>query len=242
MFYSKWKPYLHPAIELVPIELAGRGARLGEPFYADMDEAADDVSRLIAAHRKSRPEPGMAAIFGHSMGSTLAFEACRRLAASGSGLVPSHLFCSGRIAPHINSKRKRIHGLSDEQFQAEILQLGATPAAIFREQALLQMYMPILRADYRMIELYEYREGGPALSCDVTVLHGIDEDAAAEEWDGWRLHTVGRFRRMSYPGGHFYINDHVRQVVEGLNRTLLREVQLSARIYAGDDREGGVVR
>ena len=236
MIYSKWKPHMHPAIELVPIELAGRGARYGEHFYADMSEAAEDVCRLIIAHRKTRPEVGMTALFGHSMGSTLAFETCRLLAVAGNGLAPSQLFCSGRIAPHIKSKRKRIHGLSDEQFQEEILQLGATPAAIFREQALLEMYMPILRADYTMIELYEYREGGPELSCDLTVLHGIDEDAAVEDLEGWRFHTGGRFRRMCFSGGHFYINDHMQQIVEWLNRTLLREVQLSARIYARDDR------
>ena len=224
---------MHAAIELVPIELAGRGARLGESFYADMDEAAEDAAAQIIAHSDSRSLNRMIVVFGHSMGSTLAFEVCRRLSAKGGRAVPSHLFCSGRAAPHSANLRKRIHSLSDEQFQEEIMRLGATPAAVFQEKALLEIYLPILRADYTLIEQYRYRESGTRLSCDLTVLHGTEEDLTLECLEGWRLHTSGNYRRMSFPGGHFYMNEQTRQVVEWLNRTLLREVQLYDRIYAG---------
>ncbi len=206
---------------------------MGEPFYADMDEAAEDAAAQIIAHCESRSSDRMIAIFGHSMGSTLAFEVCRRLSAIGSRAAPSHLFCSGRAAPQAPNKRKRIHNLSDEQFQEEILRLGATPAAVFQEKALLEIYLPILRADYTLIEQYRYREGGARLSCDLTVLHGTEEDLTPEYLEGWRLHTSGNYRRMSFPGGHFYMNEQTRQVAEWLNRTLLREVQLYDRIYAG---------
>jgi medium-chain acyl-[acyl-carrier-protein] hydrolase len=206
---------------------------MGEPFYADMDEAAEDAAAQLTAHYESRSEDRMIAIFGHSMGSTLAFEVCRRLSAAGSRAVPSHLFCSGRAAPQAATKRKRIHSLSDEQFQEEIMRLGATPAAVFQEKALLDTYMPILRADYTLIEQYRYRESAVRLSCDLTVLHGIEEDSALEDLEGWRIHTSGSYRRKSFPGGHFYLNDQPRQVAEWLNRTLTREVQLYDRIYAG---------
>ncbi|MEB9902773.1 thioesterase domain-containing protein, partial [Bacillus cereus] len=35
--YAKWKNYFNPYIEIVPIELAGRGYRIEENLYGSME-------------------------------------------------------------------------------------------------------------------------------------------------------------------------------------------------------------
>ncbi|MBK3496406.1 hypothetical protein JFL43_16375 [Viridibacillus sp. YIM B01967] len=40
--YFKWRKHLHSSIQLIPIELRGRGKRFDENFYGSIKEAVDD--------------------------------------------------------------------------------------------------------------------------------------------------------------------------------------------------------
>jgi len=42
-FYNKWMTYFSSAFKIVPIELAGRGSRVSEPFYKNFKQAIDDI-------------------------------------------------------------------------------------------------------------------------------------------------------------------------------------------------------
>ena len=55
--YAKWKNHFNPYIEVVPVELAGRGYRIEENLYQSMEEAVNDVYNKIssgASHFVSR--------------------------------------------------------------------------------------------------------------------------------------------------------------------------------------------
>lgn len=63
--FQEWKKYFDNEIELIPIELAGRGKRFNNPLYNTLEEAVDDVLKQI----QSCLVPGDDyALFGHSMG------------------------------------------------------------------------------------------------------------------------------------------------------------------------------
>ena len=47
LIYSDWRTLLSSHIEIVPIEMNGRGKRLVEPFYKDTQEAAEDILKQI---------------------------------------------------------------------------------------------------------------------------------------------------------------------------------------------------
>lgn len=61
--YYQWKKYLNEKIEIVPIELAGRGERIKECFYEDFSTLISDVSEKISIEENEKY-----AFFGHSMG------------------------------------------------------------------------------------------------------------------------------------------------------------------------------
>ena len=67
-YFSDWSDDLGEGIELVPVQLPGRGARLTEPPAERVAAVADVVAGLIAS-ASTRP-----LLFGHSMGAILAFE------------------------------------------------------------------------------------------------------------------------------------------------------------------------
>ena len=97
--YAKWKNHFNPSIEVVPIELAGRGYRIEENLYQSMEEAVNDVYNKIVMQIDDSPY----ILFGHSMGSSIAYEVARKIKDS-KNVSPEFLVLSGRNHP--NSKIK----------------------------------------------------------------------------------------------------------------------------------------
>jgi surfactin synthase thioesterase subunit len=97
--YLGWKKWLSPNLDLHPIELAGRGLRLGESFYQNINEAVEDIycniSALLLDHK--------VAFFGHSMGTILLYELLWKMKCAGMR-EPEHVFFSGRFPPFIEKK------------------------------------------------------------------------------------------------------------------------------------------
>jgi medium-chain acyl-[acyl-carrier-protein] hydrolase len=155
------------------------------------------------------------ALFGHSMGAIVAFEAARSLRAR-YGIEPVHLFISGRRPPHLPGKRWSIHTLAEREFLNEVKAMGGAPPEIFDNADIMELMTPVLRADFEMIENYRYDEGEP-LSCPVTAFGGLeDPDIPPDCLEEWRSHTTGRFSMHMVPGDHFFIRTARRLVLARL--------------------------
>ena len=87
--YLRWRRLLPRWIEVVPLELPGRGSRLGEDFVEDFDAL---VSLLCSEHEAALR--GNFALFGHSMGALLAWGIAQRLRATGRPLPRALLVLS----------------------------------------------------------------------------------------------------------------------------------------------------
>lgn len=216
-FYSSWKRYLHESIELFPVELAGRGRRAGEPLYSSFEEAVDDIFNIVSQYTQSYPT----AFFGHSMGSWLVYEVCHKLKAL-NNYSPEHLFISAMEAPHAERSKRIIHNLEDHEFINEVEKLGGTPPGIFESKELYEFFIPILRADYRIVEMYRYCERKQKLNSKVTVFFGEDDDISMEKifmWDEVICHSCDY---VSFNGGHFYINDNIEKITGIINHVLVK--------------------
>lgn len=76
--YLRWRRLLPHWIRIAPVELPGRGSRLGEPAVEDFGQL---VSLLCAEQRQAMR--GRFALLGHSMGALLAFGMARQLREEG---------------------------------------------------------------------------------------------------------------------------------------------------------------
>jgi medium-chain acyl-[acyl-carrier-protein] hydrolase len=160
------------------------------------------------------------AIFGHSLGALIGFEVARRIREK-QGITPVHLFASAQHAPQIPDPLPPISMLPDAAFIAAVQQrYDGIPHEILREPEVLSLLMPMLRADFQVLEDYSYHPQRP-FTCGITVLGGIEDAATSpEQLSAWSLQTQGGFRIQMFPGDHFFVQSAERAVLGCMSRAL----------------------
>lgn len=159
------------------------------------------------------------AFFGHSMGGLVGFELARLLHRD-YGCSPVHLFVSGRRAPQVPDPDPPIHTLPDSEFLAELRRLNGTPEAVLQNDELMQLLLPILRADFAVLETYDYTLQ-PLLNCPITAFGGLqDPEVCCEELEAWREQTRAAFSLHMFPGDHFFLHTAQSLLLQSLSQTL----------------------
>lgn len=203
-----------PEMAVRPVLLPGRESRLDE---APLRDIAELVEPLCSALEPFLERPY--ALFGHSMGALVAYEVARRLSGS-AGMGPSCLLVSGRRAPGMPAKHRNISGLPDDKFLDEVWRLNGIPVEIRDEPELLGMILPVLRADYELVERYQPLPGG-RLECPVVAYLGAsDPEVDYAEVLEWRQMTTGRFSMRVFRGDHFYLKGGRADVLNAIREDL----------------------
>lgn len=195
------------ALEICPVELPGRGARLcEEPFRTIVPM----VTAIESGLRPLMDRPF--GLFGNSMGALIAFELARRLVRSG-GPRPAFVSVAANAAPHIPLRGRPMHDLPEEEFLRELRAMGGTPVEVFADRELLAIVLPALRADLAVCETYQH-EIGPPLSCSILAFGGeSDPFIPPHQIEAWSLHTVSSFACTMLPGGHFFLMHNMAAVL-----------------------------
>lgn len=212
------------------MELAGRGRRIHEALNKDTDEMVEDVFMQVKNHIRQGPY----ALFGHSLGSIMAFMLAQKIMAHGLP-EPVHVFFSGQSAPHLKKYDKKYHLMNDADFRREVLALGGTPPEFFQHPELLELFLPLLKNDFKMAETeLDVRRSRP-LNCDISVLIGKDDDLTREQCDGWKIHTHQRCNIHYFDGGHFFLHSKTADIARLINDTIRKQLQEAplARSQAG---------
>jgi len=81
-------------------------------------------------------------------------------------------------------------------------------------------FLPLLRNDFRLIEEHNKIDKlMEPLKCDITVFIGKDEEFVPEQIDGWKNITNNFCTVCYFNGGHFFINQEFKRVVQIINNT-----------------------
>lgn len=219
LIYRTWAEGLPGSVEVCPVQLPGRENRLSETPFRRLSTLADAVATSII---KYTDKPF--AFFGHSMGAKLAFEVARRLRREGN-CQPVHLFVSGSSAPHLPETGRPLHELPKELFIEELRRLNGTPKEVLDHPELMDLVIPMLRADFEMVQTYTYTEEVP-LGCPITAFGGLEDvEVPRTELAAWSEHTRAAFTVRMFPGDHFFLNRKTSPLLP----TLARELQEIAR-------------
>jgi surfactin synthase thioesterase subunit len=86
----------------------------------------------------------------------------------------------------------------------------------------MEMYLPLLRADFSIDETYIYYEDNP-LDCPISAFGGSeDKEANWQELEAWRQHTLDSFNFQMFEGDHFFIKSSQSRVLDSISRVLLQ--------------------
>jgi medium-chain acyl-[acyl-carrier-protein] hydrolase len=206
--YRPWLAAVPAHIEAKVIQLPGREGRWREPALTSIATIADNVARAIEPHMQL---PFI--FYGHSLGSSVAFEVTRRLRAAGRPL-PRHLFVGAHRGPQLPNPHSAVSHLPDDAFIAEVRKrYDGIPQAVLDNPELLELMLPCLRADFTAFETYEYRAEAP-LDVPISAFGGdLDTYVRTHEVAGWRDQTTSRFRMRVIPGNHFFLQTARDQVI-----------------------------
>ncbi|WP_025847247.1 thioesterase II family protein [Paenibacillus ehimensis] len=214
--YGRWAEELDPRIQLHPLELAGHGRRMGQTLDASVATAVADMLRTLRPRIAFRPY----AIYGHSMGTVLAYELAAAIREAGLP-EPVALFQSGRLPPHHAYLNNEMHLLPDEVFLDKIKRLGGTPPELFESKELVRLFLPILRNDYRMIEQYRCKLPHARFDANVVFLYSDDDPLVTKPYIyDWEQYTASSFEVHAFRGGHFFLNEHWQDICRVINRKL----------------------
>ncbi len=199
--------------DVIAIDLPGHGSRFNERLLDSVASLAADVAATI---ERSRPAPF--ALFGHSMGGLIAFEAARILEARGA--APLHLFVSAHQAPNLVKELPFTDEMPDGDLFDHLRHLGGASSVALADADVMALMLPVLRADLAACSNYRYRPQMP-LACPITAFAGLtDPLVSSHEMEPWCPHTTGSFRRETFPAGHFFIQECLPAVLHQVDLDL----------------------
>ncbi|MFF6976298.1 thioesterase II family protein [Streptomyces sp. NPDC008343] len=208
-FFHDWAALTPPEIEVVSVQYPGRQDRLSEPCATTMEELADAIATALL-HEVDDDLP--LAFFGHSMGSSVAYEVARRLE-DVPGRTLTRLIVSGRTRPRVPREPAPRPLRTDNEILDHVRRLDPEGAAVYEHPALRPVIMPALRADFGLLAEYRparlHRLGVPVTAC------GGDRDPACtiEDLSTWADVTTEGLDVRAFEGNHFYLNPRREELI-----------------------------
>jgi acyl transferase domain-containing protein/surfactin synthase thioesterase subunit len=205
--YSKWPELIRDDVELVLIELPGRGSNSHLPVVTDFELMISELSNQI---KELCDKPFW--FMGHSMGGTILFEVAKRLKIS-FDIEPVKLFISA--SPSYDGFIRRVNASMSEKELSGIF--PGFERSRFGDEEFFDMLLEILRADIALLDSYNYVKNS-TLTCPITViLPDKDEFVVKEDMLKWENETRGDFSLIMKRGGHRYIDADEGNLTEMIN-------------------------
>lgn len=211
MAYSRWRRSLPEWLQVRPLELPGRGMRMDEPLQSDIRRLASQLADEISAEL-DRPY----ALFGHSLGGLLAFELAHALRERGLP-EPLALFASATAGPARRDVSEYAVAKTDVQLIARLRELNGTPEAVLANPELMQLMLPILRADFLLCGSFTHDQR-PPLPLPIHVFGGKQDSVRAEQLLDWQLDTSRVFSLDLFEGHHFFLVEQEIPLLRCLRR------------------------
>ena len=212
--FRTWSDSLPADVEVCPVQFPGRGTRLMETPFTQLSPLVQALAQTLLP-LLDKPF----AFFGHSLGALVGFELARQLRRQ-SGVQPVRLFVSADRAPQIPPRDRPIHALPEREFLGELRRLNGIPGKVLEEADLMQIMLPVLRADLAVYETYVY-SSEPPLNCPISIFGGLqDHRVSRGDLEAWRDQTSVSFSLRMFPGDHFFWNTTQPLLLQALSKEL----------------------
>jgi surfactin synthase thioesterase subunit len=211
-YYIPFSKTFTADVKRVAVQYPGKGGTHDLASFHSVPDLAERVFGLLPERTD-----GPVAFFGHSMGALVAFEVARRFEAEGrrvSALFASACAAPGKLGEEYIPESDR--GLLE--VVAEIT--GAKPEFLENEEFAARI-LPTLRG-FKAVMHYEC-PADVTISCPIASYIGDDDEIATpEKVQPWADRTTAEFSIRQFTGHHFYLNDHLPELVADIESKLQR--------------------
>lgn len=221
--FLSWNNYIKDDVCVVPVQLAGKGERFSDKPYGSFEEMADECFLTII--KKIQKENFKYALFGHSMGSWVVYEICRRIYST-DVRKPMHVFFSGNRAPYFKYQEKKIHNLPDAEFINEVLKYGGSDRSLLENDTYGKIFLNILRNDFRLVENYVCDKEIISMDCDLSIFNGVQDNIPDAGLLAWSKCTQKKCGIYYFEGDHFFIFDKANDVTNRIKQMLNEKVSI----------------
>ncbi|MEZ0340964.1 thioesterase II family protein [Mycobacterium sp. pV006] len=204
-------------IKRTAVQYPGQRGRQDFASFKDLPALADEIVKMVSP---DADHGGPISFFGHSMGGLLAFEVARRFEAAGRPI--SALFVSAVAAPG----RVGFEDVpdTDEGLLAAVSTMtGASPEFV-QNSEFAAVILPTLKG-LKAIADYDCPPE-VKLSSPIHAFYGDDDEiATADKVHPWADRTTAEFSARAFPGHHFYLLEHLGELVPDLEEKIWAAVR-----------------
>lgn len=214
--YRGWQDKFGEEVEVVAVELPGRGKRFNDPVITSLTEI---VSQLRKEMEYFLDKPFI--FFGHSNGALISYELARTLQKD-SVFGLQHIIVSAKEAPQLVCRNTTLLcDLPDDELIEELRTFDGTPEVFFQNKELMELYIPMLRADFSIGETYDFKSDVP-LRSNVTLFGGkLDKNTSVADIMKWGENVIGSIQYQDFNGGHFFIHTCKDKVIDSIKKIVV---------------------
>ncbi|PSC74686.1 type I polyketide synthase [Micractinium conductrix] len=175
--FHGWEKVLPADVQLLPVELPGRGTRLRELALGNMAMLQRELLAALLPELTARPF----ALFGHSMGAWVAYQLTQELKRRG-GPVPLKVYASANRSPLLAGVKHDVHPVVMHQLLPEpfwaAMEHRYGPNTSLAHPAMRRLMLPALQADFQLVETWRPQAGTDS-GCGCAPLCGPRPGSAA---------------------------------------------------------------
>jgi surfactin synthase thioesterase subunit len=221
--------------EWVPV-LGGQGIAVGaadwsgeSPGQPDSGDGVRARARALAEATRRIPPPWV--LVGHSFGGLIAYEAVRRLEASGWPRPHRLVLCAAR-PPH-HPEDDIMAGATDADIAERLRLIASRASPALAHPLLRRLLVARIRSDIRLAASYRHAHAG-RLRCPALIYGGSADVVVPGDMLGHWSELLADCQVRMIAGGHSFLHDDVR----GFLSQLLADTGLASSV-AGDSRRTG---
>ena len=210
--YARWAGILPAGWRLDAVKYPGREDRFVDRPAESLAQMAQDIAGELADDMNVP-----CVLFGHSMGSFVAYEAA--VARQESHRRVDLLVASGaapRIDPEAMTGRVTDDPSTGELLESQLLDIDPDSSMALKDPELRGYVLRTLSSDLDL--LANHHISGTVLdSVPILALDGREDiHNRLEEVVAWSALTTGPFAQWVFPGGHFYLRDQMTPVISSI--------------------------
>ncbi len=210
--FNSWEPYLEPEIALLSAKFPGRGERMEEPSYENMQELVQEISPVIGAYELP------IVFYGGCFGGLCAYEIIKELQETYHKKV-KHFFTNSLISPRYIEEKVFLSQWSKEELADELLRRGELPEEVLGDEEVLEFLLPGIRADYKIYENYRYQEKGK-INVDMSIFYNDSAVLRQEADKDWEHLIQGSCERIPMACDNLFAAESQIEIAKQINSKL----------------------